>query len=208
MRALRSSLRLCAEMADAVSQLSAPVKIAIAVAMAAEVALIIGWHPGKTGAPAPSPILATPAHEAPKVDQKVPDRVQAPVPDPNRLITLENPEVSPDGSIRGAGPPFFLAEIGPFTSKDVCTRSSGERWACGLHAYATLRNSIAHKTIQCTPPVGSDADLMASCRLDGLNLSMLLVRDGLARVREGIEDRQLLRAQAEAKLKHVGIWDR
>lgn len=207
MRALRSSLRLCAEMADAVNHLSAPVKVAIAVAMAAEVALIVGWHPGKTGAPAPSPILAAQREQAPIVDQKVPDRVQAPEPDPNRLITIEDPEVGPDGSIKSGDAPFFLAEIQRFTSKDVCTRVSGERWACGLHAYATLRNSVAHKRIQCTPPVGSAPDLTASCRLDGLNLSMLLVRDGLARVREGIDDQQLLRAQAEARLKRVGIWD-
>lgn len=200
-------------MANAVGHLSMAVKAVIVFAMAAEVALIISWHPIQARDPAPPPAraasaLADPVNEAAKIGKKVPDRVLAPEPDPNQLITIEDPEVGPDGSISGGAAPFFLAEISRFTSKDVCTRASGERWACGLHAYATLRNSIAHKTIQCTPAAGPDAELLSSCRLDERNLSALLLRDGLAQLRDGIDDEQLLRVQADAKLKRTGIWDR
>lgn len=204
----QSSLRLCAETAGAVRQLPIPVKAAIAIAVAAEVALIISWHPGQTSRPERHPVVAVLSEKASQVPEKLADRVQAPELAPDRLITIENPEVGPDGSIKGEGAPFFLAEISRFTSKDVCTRASGERWACGLHAYATLRNAIAHKTIQCTPPAGPEAEPLSSCQLNGLNLSVMLLRDGLADIRPGIDDKQLLRAQAEARLKRVGIWDR
>ena len=53
-------------------------------------------------------------------------------------IRLERPEVRSNGAIKNGDSYFVLSDVTRFTRKDVCAQSSGQKWACGLQAYATL----------------------------------------------------------------------
>ncbi len=219
----KSGLRLLVEMAEALALLPLYAKVLVAVGIAAWVVLVADWNeffPAPAPKPAvkveqavpPAPVQAAiPAKAATASPEKSEDRVptQAPTAELTGAFTLDDPRVGPDGSIRNGedGAPFFLSELKPFNSKDVCTRSDGERWACGLHAYATLRNSIAHKTIRCTND-GSQQEPSVSCELGGKNLALILIDNGLVELKDGVQSQDLRRAQAKAKASKTGMWDR
>src|SRR5690348_7479874 len=137
----QAGLRVLLEMAQALALLPLYVKIAVAFALAAWIVLVADWHEFFPPAPPPAPLVSQqkPA-EPPQVqvpEQKTEDRVAVarPASDLTGNFAVSDPRVGPDGSIREGedGPAFFLSEIKSFSSKDVCTRADGERWACGLH---------------------------------------------------------------------------
>jgi endonuclease YncB( thermonuclease family) len=124
-------------------------------------------------------------------------------------IEIENPLAQPDGAIVGNGHTLYLYGIKPFNSKLLCTKaSSGERWACGLHAYATLRNEIAHKRLTCDPKTTSPKGVSAICRIGTTNVALALLRDGVVELEGNIDDTEMERAQTLAKSGRLGIWDR
>ena len=123
-----------------------------------------------------------------------------------RLVIVE-PKVQTNGSIIGNGQTLYLYGIKQFDSKRVCARASGERWACGLHAYATLRNAIAHKTIICDPKRILQNGVSAICRLEATDVALALLRDGLIELDDNIDDAELVDAQNFAKGRKLGIWD-
>jgi hypothetical protein len=219
-RLSKSALRLGLEIVQALALLPLYAKVLVAVGLAVWVVVVADWNEIFPAPPSPAAPAAKVEQRAPAApaqaairpaEQKSEDRipVQAPAGGLPGAFTINDPRVAPDGSIRNGedGAPFFLKELKPFNSKDVCTRSDGERWACGLHAYATLRNSIAHKTIRCTND-GSKEEPRVSCRIGGENLALILVNNGLVELRDGVQDRDLLRAQSKAKAARTGIWNR
>lgn len=121
-------------------------------------------------------------------------------------ISITDPKVGRDGTIGSDHQPIALHGIKPFDARNVCTRASGERWACGLQAYATLRNELAYKTIVCEPKQILADSLSATCRMGDQNVAAILVRRGLAETAAGA-DADLIAAQAEARQRKVGIWD-
>jgi endonuclease YncB( thermonuclease family) len=123
-----------------------------------------------------------------------------------RLFIAE-PQVQFNGSIVGNGQTLYLYGIKQFNSKKLCTRASGERWACGLHAYATLRNAVARKTIVCDPKKLLLNGVSAICRMGTTDVALILIRDGLAELDDNIEDDEMVKAQAFAKSQKLGIWD-
>ena len=123
-------------------------------------------------------------------------------------FSIFDPKVTPNGSIKGEGrPAFFLSELKPFSAQDVCTRLSGVRWACGLQAYATLHNDIAKKKIDCANS-GTVEQPEVSCELGSQNLALVLVKPGLAELKDAVRDPALQKAQMNAKAVRLGIWDR
>jgi hypothetical protein len=123
-------------------------------------------------------------------------------------FSITNPEVRPDGSIKFGDKSVFLDEVEPFTRKDVCSRASGERWACGLYAFAALQNSIANQTIACSERSATERSVNASCRANGLNIADFVLKSGLARLRPTVSDPDLGRIQERAQTARIGIWDR
>jgi endonuclease YncB( thermonuclease family) len=124
-----------------------------------------------------------------------------------RLI-IEEPIAQPNGSIIGNHKTLYLHGVKPFDSKKVCARASGERWACGLQAYATLRNTVAKKTIACDPKTLLPNAVTATCHIGATNVALVLVRDGLVELDDNADDADLANAQAFAKNRKLGIWDR
>ena len=208
------------EMARAVANLSLPIKFLIGVAILVEFIVITQWEhisPPKSPVPPPqvaavappkiephqlvqptqpsAPVAATPTKDAIAISRQM-----------ERAIIAE-PNVLPDGVISGGGRTFRLYGIKQLDSKRVCTKASGDRWACGLHAYATLRNTIAKKTIICDPKTILGTMVLARCRLGSVDLALTLVQNGLIETDEPT-DIDLSKAQAVAKIAKIGIWDR
>jgi len=216
-RIIRIILR---EMVREMARLPLLAKIGIGLIIPAIFVVVTQWERLTFRAP---PILAPPKgsllvptpevhfnnFHMPPSDDKIPTTVADATPS-KRLARLEiaDPKVQADGSILGGGETLYLYGIMPFNSKAVCVRASGDRWACGLHAYATLRNSIAKKTIVCDPQVVLPSAVNAVCRLGTTNVALMLVRDGLVQVDENVGDAEMIQAQAFAKSKKLGIWDR
>ncbi len=217
-RFLKAGLRLVLDIAQAIALLPFYAKVLVALGLSAWIVLVADWDeifPPHVPPPAiradRSQASEVPAPPVTPVDRKAEDRIPVAAA-PSELtgsFTISDPRVGPDGSITNGedGPPFFLTELKSFSSKDVCTRASGDRWACGLHAYATLRNSIAHKTIQCVNK-GSREEPRITCQMGGENLALILVQNGLVELKDDVQDQDLLRAQAKAKAGLLGIWDR
>ena len=136
------------------------------------------------------------------------EAIQAAVAKRLEPITIADPVVRPNGTIFANGKTLYLYGIRPFDSRDLCTKASGERWACGLHAYAELRNSTAHKTITCDPKTILPNGVTAICTMEATDIAVALVRDGLARVDDTLAYKALLDAQEFAESKKLGIWDR
>jgi endonuclease YncB( thermonuclease family) len=194
------------------------VKILIGCAILVEFVVITQWErlPFHSASAPPVQIAAARAPElAPIPVQSTPtaERPQAPVIETTPLrnmppIVIEEPVVGPNGSITAKGQVIFLYGIKAFDSKKVCFKPSGEKWACGLYSYATLRNSIAHNKIVCEPKAPLTNGLAATCRMGPTSVATILLRDGLAEVESGINDQELADAQAFAKARKLGIWDR
>ena len=151
---------------------------------------------------------AAAAPKAPPVVEGVPAQVEAknensPSQSP---IRLERPEVRSNGTIKNGDAYFVLSDITRFTRKDVCADSSGQKWACGLQAYATLHNMIAGQAIDCIPRQLEGRNTVASCRLGSLNLAGELLKKGLVKLQPDVSDLELQDAQNYAKSHHLGIW--
>lgn len=125
----------------------------------------------------------------------------------NRVV-IADPKIETNGSIINDGQILYLYGIKLFDTKKVCTRSSGTRWACGLHAYAKIRNAVAAKLLVCDPKKIIQNGVSAVCRVGTTDVALTLVRDGLAELEENVEDAELVTAQVFAKNKNLGIWDR
>jgi endonuclease YncB( thermonuclease family) len=119
-----------------------------------------------------------------------------------------DPIVQANGTITGGGKTLYLYGIKQFDSKALCTKASGERWACGLHAFAALRNDVAGKKITCDQKTLTPNALSATCRIGANNIALRIVRDGLIELDDNADDEDLIKAQDSAKSQKLGIWNR
>ncbi|MDP3898354.1 MAG: hypothetical protein Q8Q62_16925 [Mesorhizobium sp.] len=81
---------------------------------------------------------------------------------------------------------------------ETCTTMAGINWACGERVFAALSALAADETFACIQKEPG----FVTCQAGGLDVGLLLVREGLARARQdyaGIE--------ARAKEARVGIWE-
>ena len=215
--------RVAHEIYRAVAKLPRTVKFIVGAAILIEFIVITNWE--KLSFTEVSPSSAPPLAVAPRStepsriepQQKLATADSAPpttaVPVVATLskrmerFVITEPNVQSDGAISGNGWTFHLYGIKQFDSKALCTKASGDRWACGLHAYATLRNTIAKGTITCDPKTATGNTVTASCRMGAVDIALMLVQEGLVEA-DDTSDPVLAKAQAFAKLKKIGIWDR
>lgn len=208
-------MRLLRDIVQALATLPRLAKISIGLAIAIEFVVITQWERLALRKP-PAPkveISAQNPQQSPGISEERPADVS-----PESTInastksmarfTIEEPLVQPNGTILGNHQTIYLYGIKPIDSKAVCTRASGDRWACGLNFYATLRNSIAKKTITCDPKTILPKGVTAVCRLGELDLGLALVRDGIVEADDAVADVEMIKAQQVAKNNKLGIWDR
>jgi hypothetical protein len=158
-----SMVRFLREIVREVAKLPLYVKILVSLGLLVNFIVITQWErltlrqPAITAAPKMSISQEKPAQrsfdfpEIPAPDETRAAQVEVLLAKRMTRITTEEPNVQTDGSISANGQSVHLYGIKQFNSKQLCKRASGEPWACGLHAYAMLRNTIAKKTIVCDP---------------------------------------------------------
>jgi endonuclease YncB( thermonuclease family) len=210
---------LLREMVQALVKLPSTVKLLIAVFLVAEFVVITQWEKlpfvrtarpvaAKQVIPVPQPRQPSPASlKSAATDKLLAAAAQQHIIKRMEPIVLADPQVQADGSIHNKGQRLYLYGIKPFNSKQVCTRTTGERWACGLEAFATLHNEVAKKTIVCEPKEMRPDGIAATCRMGGTNIALVLVQKGLAALDGNATAIELLNAQDAAKREKLGIWN-
>jgi endonuclease YncB( thermonuclease family) len=215
--------RLLREMIRELTALPLVIKIFVAIGLTTIFVIITQWERLGFGTQGERPALAQPATST--LPQQAEQRTanlspasaledtDAEAAEALRLkrigrLDIGDPLVQPDGSIKGNGQTLFLYGIKRFTSKDVCTKASGLKLACGLRAYAGLRNTIEHREIICDPIKILETGVAATCRMGKIDIALALVRDGLVELDDNVDDVALVNAQAFAKGRKLGIWDR
>jgi endonuclease YncB( thermonuclease family) len=221
-------VRLLREMLREVVMLPLAIKFIVAISISALFIVITQWeHLGLDTQWARltqrHAVLSTPKIAiAPQHSEQQPikaaappkDEARAPGVEPNLLSRIDrsvivNPKVQPNGSIIGNGQTFLLYGTKQFDRNKICAGASGP-WACGLHAYAALRNAIAEKTIVCEPRRVLQNAISAVCHIGTTDLSQMLIREGLAELDSDSDSEylELEKAQAFAKSQKSGIWNR
>lgn len=207
-------MRLLREIVQALTTLPRLAKISIGLAIAIEFVVITQWERLTLRKP-PAPKIELSAHNPQQSPASFQDRAGDVLTESSFNIsrsmaplTIEEPLVQPNGTILGNHQTIYLYGIKPIDSRSVCTRASGDRWACGLNFYATLRNSIAKKTITCDPKTILPKAVTAVCRLGEFDLGLALVRDGMVEADDAVADVEMIKAQQIAKNNKLGIWDR
>lgn len=205
-------------MAQAPATLPLWLKIFIGLFIGAEFFVITQWEwifsrqpPALMSSVDTAPQKAQPRFDFPDTspkDEAKTAAIQAQLAKRMERITIAEPKVQPNGTILYNGQTIYLYGIKHFESSKVCTRSSGERWACGLHAYATLRNTVANKKIICAPKQILPNGVSASCTLGQSDIALTLVREGLVELDENAQNPEFVNAQASAKSQKIGIWDK
>jgi endonuclease YncB( thermonuclease family) len=89
----------------------------------------------------------------------------------------------------------------------VCEATDDARWRCGPRAATALAELLEEAVVTCTL---RDRDLLgrsiATCSLGAIDLSLWLIRNGLARDASAAPNGKYRRAQDEAKAARRGIW--
>jgi endonuclease YncB( thermonuclease family) len=89
----------------------------------------------------------------------------------------------------------------------VCEATDDARWRCGPRAATALAELLEEAIVTCTL---RDRDLLgrpiATCSLGAIDLSLWLIRNGLARDANSAPNGKYRQAQDEAKAARRGIW--
>jgi endonuclease YncB( thermonuclease family) len=87
-----------------------------------------------------------------------------------------------------------------------CWRA-GHYWQCGADATAALKKIIGTGRVTCAPTYCDPYHrFVATCRVDGKDISELMVREGLAIDWPRYSDGHYAAAQGEARAAHRGLW--
>ncbi|QUS37859.1 hypothetical protein RPMA_02535 [Tardiphaga alba] len=81
---------------------------------------------------------------------------------------------------------------------EVCVTTSGRSWPCGQRAHAELRSALQDGVVVCQPK----APGFEVCRIAGLDVGALLVKEGLAKARDDYRE-----LEARARQARVGLWE-
>jgi len=110
------------------------------------------------------------------------------------------------GTLEVRGQRVGLSGIAQVADDHVCVRTDDERWRCGPRALNALEEFLEESVVSC---VMRDSDAqghaVATCSAGGLDLSLWLLRNGLAMTSSAASGRYL-RAQDEARAARRGLW--
>lgn len=84
------------------------------------------------------------------------------------------------------------------SSGETCTTAAGRIWHCGARVRGQLRALLAEDK----PICDARTDGSVLCRVAGLDIGLLLVKEGLAKSTGPYDD-----AQTRARSAKVGIWE-
>ncbi len=84
------------------------------------------------------------------------------------------------------------------SKSETCTTAAGKNWPCGERAFEQLSAAAADGSFSCAEKEPG----FVICHSGGLDVGLLLVKEGLARARQDYAD-----AESRAKEAKVGIWE-
>lgn len=80
---------------------------------------------------------------------------------------------------------------------EICVTQQEEKWDCGERAFAELAKAASDATFACDDKEPG----FVTCHAGGLDVGLLLVKEGLVRARQGYKD-----VEARAREAKVGLW--
>jgi endonuclease YncB( thermonuclease family) len=80
---------------------------------------------------------------------------------------------------------------------ETCTTLQNEKWDCGERAFAQLSAAASDPTFACEDKEPG----FVVCHAGGLDVGLLLVKEGLVRARQGYKD-----VEARAREAGIGLW--
>ncbi|MDO8879112.1 MAG: hypothetical protein Q7V40_23800, partial [Pseudolabrys sp.] len=87
----------------------------------------------------------------------------------------------------------------------ICTYSSGERWACGQRTYIALLNILGAATVDCRPQQENQPRIVV-CHLGGRDIAELMLREGWATLANGVTEQHYMDAATAASTNKNGMW--
>ncbi len=120
------------------------------------------------------------------------------------LLFLANPAAAADvqvidgGTLVVDGRAVRLWGIEAPTAEQSCATSAGRSWPCGARVRDQLRSLVRDDEILCQPKAAG----FELCRIAGLDIGALLVKEGLAKARGDYQD-----IEARARAARVGLWE-
>lgn len=81
---------------------------------------------------------------------------------------------------------------------ETCTTSAGRVWPCGDRARDQVRALVKEDAISCQPK----APGFEVCRIVGMDIGLLLIKEGLAKARGDYQE-----IEARAREARVGMWE-
>jgi len=127
---------------------------------------------------------------------------------PAHAQTLAGRAIVVDGDtleIRGTRVRLFgIAQV---ADDHICTRTDDERWKCGPRALNALEEFLEESIVTCAVKERDAAgQAIGVCTAGGTDVSLWLVRNGLAMVPPAMPKGRYRQAQDVAKAAHAGLW--
>jgi len=125
--------------------------------------------------------------------------------------TFVGTRVDNNGQLHAEGVILKLDGILLPPRKKVCVTANGRHWACGQRAYLRLRNLVERRSIACQikdvdKRGGTNNPRLAVCKVEGADVAISLLQDGLADLADGAIDKTYIAAASLAKTKKTGLW--
>lgn len=102
------------------------------------------------------------------------------------------------GTLVVAGRTVRLWGIEAPAAEQICTTTAGRSWPCGKHVRDQLRAAVQEDEVICQPK----APGIELCRIAGLDIGALLVKEGLAKARGDYQE-----IEARARAARAGLWE-
>jgi endonuclease YncB( thermonuclease family) len=120
------------------------------------------------------------------------------------LLLFANPAVAADiqvidgGTLVVDGRTVRLWGIAAPVARQTCVTTAGRSWPCGKRVRDQLRSAVEGDEIVCQPK----APGFELCRVAGLDIGALLVKEGLAKAQNDYQE-----LEARARSARVGLWE-
>jgi endonuclease YncB( thermonuclease family) len=135
-------------------------------------------------------------------------RVPAPPkpPEPPRWQRFFLPETIDAATFKIGDDTIRVSGVTPPPADQVCKRADGSDWPCGESALHNLRMFLHGRAVECYFPfVEGAADVVAPCRVGGIDIGSWLLTQGWARPDNLATDEYRHLAEA-ARCARRGIW--
>ena len=107
-------------------------------------------------------------------------------------------QVIDGGTLVVDGRTVRLWGIEALAATQTCVTTTGRYWPCGKRVRDQLRSAVQEDVIVCQPKASG----FELCRIAGLDIGALLVKEGLARARDDYQE-----LEARARSARVGLWE-